>query len=103
MAKSSRSGRLGTKAVAVCDRRGPGRLGCSPPAAVSLGSDGTDARPLAVGCGQPLHAYHAAAGRQGRAFGPRLRRAPDGAPVTAVSGLSALTVSYLLQITPDFA
>ena len=37
------------------------------------------AGPLAAGCGQPLHAYNTAAGRQGRAFGPRRWRAPDGA------------------------
>jgi hypothetical protein len=85
------------------------------------------ASPFPAECGQPLHAYNAAAGRQGRAFGPLLRRALDGAPLTAVSGvvrlghartppqkpqlrtgtaslsLSALNVSYLLQITPDFA
>jgi hypothetical protein len=46
----------------------------------------TDVRPLAAGCAQPLYTYNTAAGRQGRAIGPRLRRAPDGAPLTAVSG-----------------
>jgi hypothetical protein len=84
--------------------------------------------PLVAGCGQPPHAYNAGAGSQGRAFGPCLRRAPDGASLTAVSGVvrlgacphpapegpvirtgtatsspMALTVSYLLQITVEFA
>jgi hypothetical protein len=40
--------------------------------------------------GSPLNAYNAAAGRQGRAFGPRLWRAPSGAPLTAVGGVVAL-------------
>jgi hypothetical protein len=47
-------------------------------------------RPLAAGREQPPQAYNAAAGRQGRAFGQRLRPVPDGAPLTAVSGVVRL-------------
>jgi hypothetical protein len=47
-------------------------------------------RLLAVGCGLHLHAYNAAAGRQGRAFGPPPAVRPDGAPLTAISGVVRL-------------
>jgi hypothetical protein len=46
--------------------------------------------PLAARRRQPLHAYNTVAGRQGRTSGPRLRRAPDGAPLTAIAGVVRL-------------